>query len=315
MNAIDTVLTIYLIIAFLVGIKIFTKKKLTFTSLYNMACRYQYHFYILFTIMIIRVFVDWAEDPIELILNIDFTPLIYDLEGHRVYYIQKALLNDNFTTFMALIYIGSFMFIMTFSFSMFAYVDKYKIASQLALLNIVLLLMAIPFQLLVIVYVPSYPKMFYPGATPVVSGIEPLLYNYNPLVNEWFVGYETFNNCFPSLHIGYPTAILMMMVRNVKGFRGYKIFMFSMIILIAISILYLGIHWLTDIFGGVGIAIVAVMVTERLSYPFWRKVHIFDKNRTFRLELPQKKDPEEETVIGSDEEQLESEEILQDPDQ
>ena len=285
MNAIDTALTIYLIIAFLIGIKVFTKKKITLKGLYDMGCKYQYHFYILISIMIIKVFIDWAEDPVEMMLNIDFTPLIYNLEGHRVYYIQQTLLNDSLTTFFALIYIGSFMFIMTFSFSMFAYLDKYKIASQLALLNIVLLILTIPFYLLVVVYVPSYPRMLYPGSTAIVTGIEPLLYNYSPLVNEWFIGYETFNNCFPSMHVGYPTAILMMMVRNVKGFRGYKIFMFSMIVLIGMAIIYLGIHWLTDIFGGVAIAILGVLITERISYPFWKKVYFFDKNRSFRFEL------------------------------
>ncbi|MCK5038549.1 MAG: phosphatase PAP2 family protein, partial [Thermoplasmata archaeon] len=279
MNFIDFALTVYLILAFLIGIKVFTKAKITLQGLYDMGTKYQYHFYIIIIIMLLKIVIDWAEDPIELMINIDFTPLMYSLEGHRVYYIQRALLNDHLTLFLSLIYIGSFMFIMTFSFSMFAYLDKRKIASDLALLNIILLFLTIPFYFLVVVYVPSYPKMLYPGASSVVSGIEPLLYNYSPMVNEWFVGYETFNNCFPSMHIGYPTAILLMMIKNIKGFRGYKIFMFSIILLIGLAIIYLGIHWLIDIAGGVLIAVIGVKITNRVSYPFWKRVHDFDKNR------------------------------------
>ena len=178
-----------------------------------------------------------------------------------------------FTVFMIAVYVGSFMFIFTITFAMFAYIDKFKVASQLMFLNFILLLLSIPFYLFVIVYVPSYPKMFYPGAQSIVMSMEPLLYNYNPHINDFFIGYDTFNNCFPSMHIGYPTATLLLLMRQTRGYFRYKIFLFVMIILIAISIIYLGIHWILDIFGGVLIACAGLVLTERLSYRFWERAY------------------------------------------
>ncbi|MCK5024778.1 MAG: phosphatase PAP2 family protein, partial [Thermoplasmata archaeon] len=148
-------------------------------------------------------------------------------------------------------------------------------ASKLALLNLVLIILTIPFYLFVVVYVPSYPKMFYPEAQSLIRGMEPLLYNLDPNINEFFMGYETFNNCFPSMHIGFPSAILMTLVWNIQGYRGYKIFLFVMIILITLSIVYLGIHWLSDIAGGLLIALLGVFITEKVSRRFWGKVHKF----------------------------------------
>lgn len=279
MNLIDVIIVAYLFLAFFIGMRAFASKKVTKEGLIKMADRYRYHFFLLILVFIIKTIVFYLEGPVEEMLSIDFTPMIYELEGHRVYFIQKALYNDGMTLAMVLVYIGSLFFIITFSFSMFAYLNRYKTASDLALLNLVLLILTIPFYLLVVVYVPSYPKMFYPGAESVVTGMRPLMYNYGPRVNEFFLGYETFNNCFPSLHIAYPAAILIMLLKNVKGFVRYKVFLFIMLILVGIAIIYLGIHWLLDIFGGVCLAILAVMITNKVSHPFWKMVDKFDKAR------------------------------------
>ena len=178
---------------------------------------------------------------------------------------------------MAVVYIGSFLFIMTFSLALFAYLDKMKIASKMIFLYVVLFFLTIPFYLLVVVYVPSYPKMFYPGAESIIRGMEPLLYNYGPNVNDFFVNYDTFNNCFPSMHIGYPAATIFFLFLNVRGFKRYKIFLIIALGAIAVSIVYLGIHWLTDIIGGFLIAILGVIITERYARDFWKWVHKGDK--------------------------------------
>ena len=277
MNLIDLIIVIYLIVAFFIGMRAFASTKVTKEGLKKMASRYRYHFYILILVFAIKTIVFYLEAPVEAMLSIDFTPMVFNLEGYRVLLIQRALMNDSVTIFMAMIYVGSLFFMITFSFSMFAYLDRYKTASDLALLNLVLLILTIPFYLLVVVYVPSYPKMFYPGAQSVVKGVEPLMYNFGPRINEFFLGYETFNNCFPSLHVAYPAAILGMLLRNVKGFIRYKVFTFVMLILVGTAIIYLGIHWLLDIFGGVCLAILAVMITNRVSYPFWKMVNKFEK--------------------------------------
>lgn len=277
MSIIDIILAIGLLIAFPIGVYLFSRKIVTWEGIKDMANKYQYHFYLLVVVYLLKMFIFLLEGPAENLISLDFTPAIYELEGNAVFWVQYNLQSTAMTWFMAFIYICSFLFIMTFSLGLFAYNNMYKVASKLALVNLILFLLAIPFILFLVVYVPSYPKMFYPEAHSLIRGIEPLLYNLGPNINEFFMGYESFNNCFPSLHIGMPTAILLTMVRNVKGFRGYKIFLMVMIFLIALSIIYLGVHWFLDIIGGILIGILGFYITEKVNMRFWNRVHNFRK--------------------------------------
>ncbi len=283
MNVIDIAILTFLVISFPIGVYAFGRERVTWKGIKKMCGKYEYHFYLLILFFVVKTFVLYLEEPVEGIFAMDFTPMIHDVENNNVLWFQRALLHPWMTVSMITVYVGSFMFIFVFSFELFAYLGRFKIASDLMFLNWVLLFLTIPFYLLVIVYVPSYPKMFYPGSQSVVMGMQPLLYNYSPSVNEFFIGYDTFNNCFPSMHIGYPFAILLLLIRQVKGFIMYKIFLFVMLILISIAIIYLGIHWFLDILGGVVIAVIAVMLTERFSYPFWKKAYkIINRIERFR---------------------------------
>jgi membrane-associated phospholipid phosphatase len=219
----------------------------------------------------------YFEETIENLFAINYTPMIHAFEGNSVFWVQHSLYHPAMTFLMAVVYIGSFLFIMTFSLALFAYLDRMKAASKLIFLYVVLFFLTVPFYLLVIVYTPSYPKMFYPGAESIIRGMEPLLYNYGPNVNNFFINYDTFNNCFPSMHIGYPAATIFFLFLNVRGFRRYKLFLIAALGFIAVAIVYLGIHWLTDIVGGFLIAILGVLITERYAHGFWKWVYEKDK--------------------------------------
>jgi len=227
----------------------------------------------LFGLFILKTLIMSMEGTVEGAFGWDATPMIHSIEGDAVLQVQKALLNDWMTLAMGLVYIGSFLFVYVFSFLLFAYSDRFKVAGSLMFMYLALLLLSVPFYFLMIVNVTSYPLMFHPGDVAVVPGMQPLLYNYNPLVHNFFISYDTFNNSFPSMHVGYPAAVLILLWRNEPKFRGYKIFLGVMIFLISLSIVYLGIHWLIDILGGLVAAIVAVFVAEKWSKPFWKRVY------------------------------------------
>ena len=42
--------------------------------------------------------------------------------------------------------------------------------------------------------------------------------------------------------------------------------------LTALAIVYLGIHWIIDIFAGMAVALVSVYLTERYGDRFWRRL-------------------------------------------
>ncbi|MBA3045686.1 MAG: phosphatase PAP2 family protein [Candidatus Thermoplasmatota archaeon] len=277
MNIIDVLIIIQLVIAFPVGVYLFAGKKMTWAGFENMCDRYRYHFFILIGIYLLKSFVFLFEKPMEQYAT-NYTQMIYGFEGNSIFWVQNVLHSTPMTYFMAIIYISSFLFIMTFSMGLLSYMNMRKAASKLAFLYLVLLFLTIPFYLFVIVYVPSYPKMFYPGSESIITGMEPLMYNLGPNVNQFFMDYDSFNNCFPSMHIGYPTAIIMSLYINVKGYRGYKYFLIAFLALIALAIVYLGIHWLSDIVGGFLIAVIGVIISERYAKGFWKKIHHFDRH-------------------------------------
>jgi membrane-associated phospholipid phosphatase len=273
LNPIDIAIVVFLLTSFPVGVWVFARKKVDWEGIKHTCDKYRWHIAMLFGLFILKTLIMSMESTVEGAYGWDATPLIHAIEGDAVLQVQKALLNDWMTLAMGIVYIGSFLFVYVFTFLLFAYSDKFKIAGSLMFMYLALLLMSIPFYFLMIVNVTSWPLMFDAGATAIVPGMQPLLYNYNPMVHGFFTSYDTFNNCFPSMHIGYPAAILILLWRNEPKFRGYKIFLGIMILLISISIVYLGIHWLIDILGGFAAAIVVVFITEKWSKPFWKRVY------------------------------------------
>lgn len=238
-----------------------------------MADKYRWHLAMLVGLFILKSLVMKLEQPFEEALGWDATGLVHSIEGDAVLQVQRAFLSEWMTVAMAIVYIGSFLFIYVFSFLLFAYAGKFRTASTLMFIFLVLLVVSIPFYFLMIVRVTSWPFMPGQDGPSYVPGMEALLYNYNGTVNEWFSSYDTFNNCFPSMHVGYPAAILLYICRKQPGFVGYKAFLGIMIVLISLSIVYLGIHWVVDIVGGLLAAFVAVFLAERYAERFWRRAY------------------------------------------
>jgi membrane-associated phospholipid phosphatase len=273
MNILDLVIVAFLLATFPLGVYVFAGKKIDWDWVVRTCGTYKWHILMLFGLFIMKSLIMALEAPFESRFGFDATPLIHGIEGDAVLAIQDALLNQWLTTFCVMVYIGSFLFIYVFSFLLFAYADRFKTASSLMFMFLLLLVISIPFYFLVIVDVTTYPVMLDPTSEAVVPGMRPLLYNYSPMVHDFFASYDTLNNCFPSMHIGYPCAILLYIHRNERGFRAYKWFLLVMTSLIGFAVVYLGVHWLVDLLAGVAVAAVAVLLTERLAARFWKKVY------------------------------------------
>ena len=273
MNAIDAILVVYLLASFPIGVYLFARKKVNWSGLEDMVSKYRWHLLMLLCLFAFKSLVMSFEVTVEGVLGYDATEFVHSIEGDAVLAVQRAFLSEAMTVAMGAVYIGSFLFIYVFSFLLFAYSDRFKTASQLMFMNLVLLLISIPFYFFAIVYVTSWPLVNDPGATAVVPGMQALLYNYNDQIHGFFTSYDTFNNSFPSMHVGYPAAILILLWRKQPGFKGYKIFLGVMVFLISLSIVYLGIHWFVDILGGLVAAFAAILLAERYSEPFWRRAY------------------------------------------
>ncbi len=76
-------------------------------------------------------------------------------------------------------------------------------------------------------------------------------------------------NCFPSMHTSVAFAVLLLALRERS--RAFRVLMAAYATSIVVSTLYMEIHWLVDVAGGLALGAVAVRIADalvaRLSHP------------------------------------------------
>jgi hypothetical protein len=141
LNPIDMAIVVFLLTSFPVGVWVFARKKVDWEGIKHTCDKYRWHIAMLFGLFILKTLIMSMESTVEGAYGWDATPLIHAIEGDAVLQVQKALLNDWMTLAMGIVYIGSFLFVYVFTFLLFAYSDKFKIAGSLMFMYLALLLM------------------------------------------------------------------------------------------------------------------------------------------------------------------------------
>jgi len=102
--------------------------------------------------------------------------------------------------------------------------------------------------------------------------METLGYQLTPEIQTWFTRIDPFTNGMPSLHIGMPFALWYCYSRNdLDGrWKAWRLFLMVYLWLTVFTILYLGIHWVSDIIGGLIVGVAAVHIVEKIAPGFWR---------------------------------------------
>ena len=249
--------------------------KVTLHGFIDFLRRYWLHFGIVLTIYNAKDFLD--EIDRILMANTDgmlnMTPWIYAIEGDMALWVQETFRADWLTDFMTHFYVVGFMVICYVSIFYFAYFDDRYIADRITLTIFWVYVLAIPFYLFFNVHVTGN----------YIPGMETLAYNHTPEINDWFHRIDPLTNGMPSLHIGFPFAVWLCLLRFDTDERWiiYRRIVFAYVLLNAFCILYLGIHWFMDIIGGMIVAAVAVSIANKMADPMWR---IFDE-RTINARL------------------------------
>ena len=154
---------------------------------------------------------------------------------------------------------------MTATFASFIYpiyFDDRHMADRVSLSMFWVYVLAIPFYLFFNVRVTG----------DHIPAMETIAYDLTPVIHNWFTRIDPFTNGMPSLHIGLPFAIWLTYLRWDEDNRWNKFrnVLMIYIFLTAFTILYLGIHWVLDIIGGLIVASIAVSITERTHEPIWK---------------------------------------------
>ena len=193
---------------------------------------------------------------------LNMTPWIYAIEGNMVLWVQETFRSAWLTSFMTHFYVVGFMVICYVSIFYFAYFDDRYMADRIALAIFWVYILAIPFYLFFNVHVTGN----------YIPGMETLAYNHTSEINDWFHRIDPLTNGMPSLHIGFPFAVWLCILRfDTDGrWKVYRRIIFAYVALTAFCILYLGIHWFMDIIGGMVVAAIAVNIADKMANPVWR---------------------------------------------
>jgi len=180
----------------------------------------------------------------------DYTDIIRNFEGDLVYWFSQ-----NWTPvlvyFFVIMYIAVYPFTLWFTPLYFLLTNNKKAMKNLAYGLFLIYIIALPFYL----FLPITNVFVY-------YNIDSALENTIPSVENFFYLTTTKNNCLPSLHTAM--TILTAYVVNLTDNKKLKYFTYFTAVTLIISVIYLSIHWITDVITGGLLAIGVIFVLKKI---------------------------------------------------
>mgnify|MGYP001282651754 FL=1 len=197
---------------------------------------------------------DRLNEPIKSTVG-HWTDSVHALEGNFVLWIQNAFENDVLTAFLNFHYLFVYLFLIYVTTVYYAYTSDRDMTDKVTMNYLLIYALAVPYYLFFNVEVTS----------SWIPGMDALLY-HDGMYSTFYATHDPLDNAVPSLHVAIPFGILMLNYLHVKekgiemkDWRHYRYHMFILIntMVFIFAILYLGIHWVTDIplgllVGGIG---------------------------------------------------------------
>jgi hypothetical protein len=197
---------------------------------------------------------DDLNEPIKIVTG-HWTELVHTIEGDTVLHLQNAFAHPALTAFLNFHYLFIYLFLIYVTTVFYAYVGERDLTDKVTLNYLLIYALAVPYYLFLNVEVTS----------SWIPGMEALLY-HDSMYSTFYASHDPLDNAVPSLHIAIPFGIILLNVLHVRQqgrrireweHRRYHYFVVGNTIVFAFTILYLGIHWITDIplgmlIGGTG---------------------------------------------------------------
>jgi membrane-associated phospholipid phosphatase len=201
--------------------------------------------------------------------EIVYTNWLFSIGGNAIRTLQDRLDYQVLTDLSIVTYVWIYTFILYFTPILILALDDratFRRYSLAMLFNYIILL---PFY----IFFPVTVTGFYAD-----SGMTPLLYidtNWGRMVTS----IDPLNNDFPSAHISLVVTALLILVYAGVDYRRYYYFVACAAVAITFSVLYLGVHWLADVFGGFALAIGAYILSgnQRIQMAIDRQIRRLTK--------------------------------------
>jgi len=180
----------------------------------------------------------------------DFAENIEGFEGNIVFWFSQSWI-PALVYFFVIMYIAVYPFILWFAPTYFLLTNNKKSMKTLAYGLFLIYIIALPFYL----FLPITNVYTFYNQT---SALETVI----PSVENFFYSTTTNNNCFPSLHTAM--TILVAYSINLTNNKKFTYFGFFTMASVIISVIYLSIHWITDVIAGSLLALGVILLLRKI---------------------------------------------------
>lgn len=192
---------------------------------------------IIIVVIIHLIEVHFIDSFTTTLIGQDFTTVIESIEDGAVYWFSQ-----HWTPlplyFFVFIYIGLYPFLLWYSLFYFLITDEKKAMKTFAYCLIGIYAIALPFYL----FLPITNVYTYYGLTSALDSVI-------PTVEQFFYSTTTNNNCLPSLHVA--VSLLIAFIASYTRNKRFIYLTYFCAIGVICAVIYLAIHWLTDVIAGV----------------------------------------------------------------
>ncbi|MFW6173672.1 MAG: phosphatase PAP2 family protein [Elusimicrobiota bacterium] len=242
------------LIMLVIGLFLFMPKKIFKTTLSTYYKIFSSHFRYIVIIGGVVVFhlveVNVLDPYFTNLVGVDFASNIQLIENGLVYWFSQNWILP-LVYFLVVMYIVVYPFTLWFSPLYFLLANHKKAMKSLAYSLLLVYCIALPFYLFLPV---TNVYTFY--------GIESPLETVIPTINQFFYSTTTCNNCLPSLHVSM--ALVIARTVSLTKNKRYTYFVYFCAISVIVSVIYLAIHWITDVICGVALAFFVFFLQKRL---------------------------------------------------
>ncbi len=179
----------------------------------------------------------------------DFADDIQKFEGNSVYWFSQHW-NDLLVYFFVSIYIVIYPFTLWFSPLYYVLNNEEKSMKTLSFGLLFIYLISLPFYL----FLPLTNVYRYYNLN---SALEHVI----PGCESFFYATTTSNNCLPSLHTAM--TIIIAYTAYLTGNKKYFYFTLFCMITVLISVIYLSIHWISDVIVGGVVSLGVILILQR----------------------------------------------------